>query len=281
MYSTGIKTALLAFFVFSFMMFIDGCKEDDIVTPASEHFEPEGLFILAEGNTSDTVVRVFGGVVNNNDTLKAPLNILTEHWEVFFWDANRNVLDPPSDGSHTLGFTIRDASVIQTVMDNPNDWAFHLKGLILNPDTTSMQIKVLHEGHADFTTPYIPVKVDPCAIPVPAGFVMVDTVTNAIVYRDSSGTITGDTIRVNVSGSTNRLKVFYLDEEGERYQPCESEYTLSAVFNPAGIASFSAQPGLWNFKIEGIAAGSTLFSLRLLRGSNLFYGSVNIPVKVL
>ncbi|KXK54263.1 MAG: hypothetical protein UZ05_CHB002000915 [Chlorobi bacterium OLB5] len=260
------------------LFFFSSCGEDDIITPQGEHFEPAGLFIIPEGS-SDTILQVFNGVVRAGDTLKAPLNLLSTHWEVYFWDDNRNVLNPPNDGSHTLGFTIRDASVVETEMDDPNDWAFHLKGLSLNPDTTSMQIKVNHSGHADFTTPYIPIKVDPCEIPAPEGFVVIDTVTNQIIARDSAGFQTGDTIVVNTGSSTNRLKIFWLDGEGNRFQPCDS-YTLSAVTNPNGIAVFTNKPGEFSFKIEGIAAGTALLSIRLFRDANFIYGTRNIPVKV-
>ncbi len=260
------------------VLYLNGCGEDSVTTPQSEHFEPAGLFIIPEGS-SDTILQVFNGVVRAGDTLKAPLNILSTHWEVSFWDENKNVLAPPSDGSHTLGFTIRDASVVETEMDSPTDWAFHLKGLSLSPDTTSMQIKILHEGHSDFTTPFIPVKVDPCEIPDPAGFVVIDTVTNQIVARDSAGIQTGDTITINVGSSTNRLKIFWLDKEGERFQPCTA-YTLSANANPTGIANFTNKPGEFSFKIEGIAAGTTLISIRLFRDANLVYGTRNIPVRV-
>jgi len=259
-------------------LIINGCGEDSLTTPQSEHFEPAGLFIIPEGS-SDTILQVFNGVVNSGDTLKAPLNILSTHWEVYFWDENKNVITPPSDGSNTLGFTIRDASVVETVLDNPNDWAFHLKGLSLSPDTTSMQIKVLHQGHSDFTTPFVPVKVDPCEIPDPAGFVVIDTVTNTIIARDSAGVQTGDTIIINAGSSTNRLKIYWLDKEGERFQPCDS-YTLSANVNPAGIALFTNKPGEFSFKIEGITAGNTLISVRLFRDANLIYGTRNIPVRV-
>lgn len=272
--------ALLVLFAFIIIpvLFVNGCGEDNVTTPQSEHFEPAGLFIIAEGS-SDTLLSVFNAVVRTGDTLKAPYNILSSHWKVFFWDENRNVIDPPNDGSHTLGFTIRDASVIETEMDNPNDWAFHLKGLSLNPDTTSMQIKILHQGHSDFTTPFIPVKVDQCAIPDPAGFVIIDTASNQIIARDSAGIQTGDTIVINTGNSTNRLKIFWLDKEGARFQPC-SAYTLSALTNPDGIALFTNKPGEFSFKIEGIAAGTTLLSVRLFRGANLVYGTRNIPVRV-
>ncbi len=280
----NIKKLFALFVVFVIiaapLFIINGCGEDNVTTSQSEHFEPAGLFILPEGSTTDTLLSVFNAVVRTGDTLKAPYNILSTHWEVFFWDNNRNILNPPSDGSHTLGFTIRDASVIETIMDNPNDWAFHLKGLSLVPDTTSMQIKILHQGHSDFTTPYIPVKVDPCEIPDPAGFVVIDTVTGQIVARDSAGIQTGDTLVINSGSATNRLKIFWLDKEGDRFQPC-SAYTLSALTNPNGIANFTNKPGEFSFKIEGIAAGTTLLSVRLFRDANLIYGTRNIPVRVL
>lgn len=265
-------------FIFVFVLIFNGCGEKGIVTPPGEHFEPAGLFLIPEGS-NDTILQVFNGVVRIGDTLKAPFNILSTHWEVFFWDVNRNVINPPASGSHTLGFSIRDASVIETVMDNPNDWAFHLKGLSLNPDTTSLQIKVLHQGHADFTIPFVPVKVDPCEIPSPAGFVVIDTVTNQIITRDSAGIYTGDTINVNSGSSTGRLKIFWYDNEGNRFQPCD-EYTLSAITNPNGIAVFTNEPGKFSFRIQGISPGTTLLSLRLFRNTNFIYGSRNITVKV-
>lgn len=279
-YIKRLFTSLIRFvFILIVSFYLSGCGEDNIVQPQEDHFEPVGLFILVDGNTTDTILRVFQGVVNPADTLKAPFNILSEHLEVYFWDENRNVLASPT-GGQTLGFAIRDAAVVETVMDSPTDFAFHIRGLSLSPDTTSMQIKVIHQGHADFTTPYVPVKVDECEIPDPAGFVIIDTVTNGIIYRDSLGTVTGDTVRINSGSSTNRMEIFYFDTEGNRFQPCLSEYTLSAIANPAGIANFTSKPGEWTFKFEAVSAGNTLITLRLFKGANLFYGTRNIPVKV-
>ena len=154
--------ALLVLFTIIFVpaLVMNGCGEDNVTTPQSEHFEPSGLFILPEGSSTDTLLAVFNAVVRSGDTLKAPFNAQSAKWNVFFWDENRNLLTPPTDGSNTLGFTLFNSSVIETQMDSPNDWAFRLKGLSLSPDTTSMQIKILHQGHADFTTPFVPVKVE-------------------------------------------------------------------------------------------------------------------------
>ena len=154
--------ALLVLFSIIFVpaLIINGCGEENVTTPQSEHFEPAGLFILPEGSTSDTLLSVFNTVVRQGDTLKAPYNTFSVRREVFFWDENKNVITMPADGSHTLGFAINDSSVIEIQMDNPNDNAFRLKGITQPGDTASIQLKVFHQGHSDFTTPFVPVKVE-------------------------------------------------------------------------------------------------------------------------
>lgn len=145
----------IIFFVLALIL-LNGCSEDNIIPP-EEHFEPAGLFILNDTNNTDTILQVFQGNVRTGDTLLAPFNAFSQNMLVNFWDQNRNFLSHPSGNEYTLGINI-SSSVAEADIQG---WSFRLKGLSLLPDTASLQIKVLHHGHSDFITPFIPVKVIP------------------------------------------------------------------------------------------------------------------------
>jgi hypothetical protein len=170
---------------------------------------------------------------------------------------------------------------VEVYQDDPvnEPWAFHLRGL--RQDTTSMEFLVLHQGHSDFRTPYIKVMIDPCATSVPEGAVIIDESTGSIIAKDSAGIVTGQ-ISVNVNDTTDHTVVYFLDDEGNRFQPYYPQNTLASLIADAGIAEFisEAPNEPWVFRIRGIAQGLTSISFRIFRNGNFFYGSRLITIQV-
>lgn len=154
---------LLVSFLTIILISVTGCKkEENPVTPPSEHFEPEGWVVRDE--TQKPVIVVFQGTILKqfngaavSDTLYAPLNSLSPHYSVKFLDADKTIINPPSDDDHTLGWIISNSSLLEVHQDSPGDWAFHLKGIQLGQ--TDIEFQVLHMGHSDVITPKIPVVI--------------------------------------------------------------------------------------------------------------------------
>lgn len=147
---------LLVFIVISSAVYFNGCGEDTVIPPGT-HFEPEGLLIKPEG-LPDTLVYYFqGAFTTGKDSLFVAVGDTSAHLDIDFLDANKNQITPPNDNQHSLGWTINDTTVVNTFSDEP--WAFHITGL--RADTTAITLKVLHNGHSDFSTLPIKTRVTP------------------------------------------------------------------------------------------------------------------------
>lgn len=157
------KIILLPLIVFSFMFIIAGCKEEENpVIPPSEHFEPEGWVLT--GETQNLLLVVWQGEIRNNwnsaeinDTLFTAINTLTENISVSFLDSDMNPLQAPGDADYTFNWVITDTSYFD-VAQGSDKWKFQLRGQV--PGLTTLELQVLHQGHADVRTPKIPVKVN-------------------------------------------------------------------------------------------------------------------------
>lgn len=144
-------------FILSASVYLHGCGEDEIIAPQEEHFEPEGLLIKPEG-LPDTLVYYFQGTfMAGKDSLTVAVGDTSAHLDIDFLDANQNQITAPNDNEHSLAWTIANTSVVNVFSDEP--WAFHITGL--TADTTSITLKVLHNGHSDFTTLPIKIRVTP------------------------------------------------------------------------------------------------------------------------
>lgn len=148
---------VLVLIAFSASVYLSGCGEDEIITPQVEHFEPEGLLIKPEG-LPDTLVYYFQGVfMAGKDSLTVAVGDTSAHLDIDFLDVNQNQITPPNDNEHSLAWIVANTSVVNVFSDEP--WAFHISGL--TADTTSLILKVLHNGHSDFTTLPIKTRVTP------------------------------------------------------------------------------------------------------------------------
>lgn len=259
------------------LLAIGGCSsEDDPVTPPAEHFQPEGITILAGG---DTLVSYFRGAVRPGDTLKAPAgNNLSPHWNIRFMDGNRRPITPPA-ATHRLGWIIANNTVAEVYRDPGDEWDFHLRGK--ESGTTTIVLRVLHGDHADFTTTPIPVLVDSSIHGDAAGLLILAEDTGDTLVNATSMAVTGGlSARAGVTG--DHVVISFTDAEGVRFQPPVPPHafgwtiadTTRAQIVPAG----AGEP--WAFQLEGRAAGATTVVIRLLSGGTAEWVSPAIPVSV-
>lgn len=261
-------------------LLLAGCSkdEDSPVIPPADHFQPEGLVILAGG---DTVASYFQGVVRPGDTLRAPAaNNLSPHWAIRFMNANRQHIAPPSGGTHRLGWTIAHNDIAELTRDPGDEWDFHLRGKAVG--TTTLVLRVLHGDHADFVTQPFPVLVDSTIHGEVAAILVLDEESGDTLATASSQGVTGG-FSVQRDSTTDHAVVYFLDEQNVRFQPEVPPYALGyAVADtstldviPAGVD----EP--WAFQLRGKNAGSTTVVFRLLAGSTVEWSSPAIPVTVL
>lgn len=134
---------------------INGCKEENPIDPG-EHIEAEGLRLYQSG------VKVFeyyqGVFTAGFDTVYAIKDSLTEDFHVKFLDDKKNEFTP-TDDDEKFGTVITDTTIV-TFYQHPGEegeFEFHLRGK--KNGQTSIKLQVIHNDHADFTTPLFPVVV--------------------------------------------------------------------------------------------------------------------------
>jgi hypothetical protein len=278
----SFKPAQAAIYIIAFGIILSalypGCKEDNIVVPPADHYDAEGMMILNESLT-DTVYYVFRGVAKPGmDTLKAPLGSLTPHWKVYFLDDNAQRLNPPTDPDKSFGWDITNPAVVEVFQDPGDRWDFHLRGLSLGQ--TTMRFKILHAGHADFTTPFIPVIVDTSISGDATGIKIIDEDSGELLYRDSSGVITGS-LSVAFGDTSDHMVVYFLDKGGNTFQPPSPPHSLGFEVADENILGIDP-PGAdepYAFRLIGRNLGNTTMVIQIKVGAEIEFNSN--PVQVL
>lgn len=281
MYS--IKKILLSILIFVITsVYLSSCSSDEIVTPQSEHFGAEGLMIMNESFT-DTVLYVFRGVFKPGfDTLQVPFGTISPHWQIFFLNSDTVKFDPPSGTEFTPGFTVGNSGIAQVYQDDPvnEKWAFHLRGISVG--NTTLIIKLNHAGHADFTTPPIPVVVDPNIIGEAVGMKIYYENSGELIFRDSSGIITGPGFNVAAGDTSAHAVVKFYDKSGSLFTPPYPQYDVTGVFSNSGLAEFINEAPAEPFviRIRGINTGSTSMIIDLKEGSKAVYNSSSVMITI-
>lgn len=141
---------------FAVVILFQGCKkEDSPITPVEEHFAAEGVYLSTSGIP---VASIFRGV--STDTIRVPLAGSTDHIDVRFLDANRNVINPPTDTRKKLSWNIADTSIVELwrhVDEQEAEYEIHFRGK--KAGMTTIEFFILHEGHNDFRSGNIKVLV--------------------------------------------------------------------------------------------------------------------------
>lgn len=146
------KNIFLLSFTTIIITFI-GCSSDDPVAPQEEHFEAIGTVIY--NSTGAEVVRILRGVTS--DTLFAQVGVLSDHYNVKFIDEDEHVVNPPNDEDLSMGIDVANANLLEIEQDVQGEFKFHLLGIA--EGITSIEIKILHAGHADYRSGNIPIRI--------------------------------------------------------------------------------------------------------------------------
>lgn len=143
-----------------------GCDDTETVTPSEEHFEAAGYIIKNESDS--TIFKVLKGRVDN--TLSESFVLLLadgiQEFTVEFLDEDGNNIGIPEHNEHEehgdteegeeheLSFELEDNSIAQIDI---HEWELDITPL--NNGTTNFRVQILHEGHPDFTSPYVPMEI--------------------------------------------------------------------------------------------------------------------------
>lgn len=114
----------------------------------------------------------------------------------------------------------------------------------------------------------------------PEGFVL--TMNGAdLVTQAPGGTISGE-IELAPGEESDLITIWFLDDDGDRFQPDEPEFSLGFEFEEEGIAEFEqhAEDGLWSFHIHAETAGITDMRLKLMHNGHSDFTTQDIHVHV-
>ena len=112
------------------------------------------------------------------------------------------------------------------------------------------------------------------------GFVL--TMNGAdIVTQLPGGTLSGE-IELEPEEETDLITIYFLDDDGDRFQPEETEFTLGFEFEDDGIAEFEQheEDGKWSFHIHAETTGITDMRLKLMHGDHSDFETQGIHVHV-
>lgn len=173
------KISLLA--ILSLTLFLTSC-EDDPVSPPEEHFEAAGYVILNENE--EVIFRVFEGQVDNSISESLTINLADGmgEFEVHFLDEDGDDIGTPEgdhdhddhdhedglgieeededddhdheEGEYSLSVEVQDEGIATA---EAHEWEVELTPVAVG--STQMRIQTLHDGHADFTSPFVPLEV--------------------------------------------------------------------------------------------------------------------------
>jgi len=152
MLTLTLKKSILLLFMITGLILVS-CK-DDPLEPDIDHFEAEGIVFYQSGIK---IGEIFRGITQ--DTLFARVGETSVHIEVKFFDTNKNELDPPDHSKQPFSWEIQDTTIVG-IWQHPGEegsYEFHLVGK--QNGITNIEFFIMHEGHADFRSGKIPVKV--------------------------------------------------------------------------------------------------------------------------
>jgi hypothetical protein len=149
-----MKSIHFRYLLILLIVIISAC-EDDPVSNQADHFKAIGTVIYdATGALSVSILR---GVTT--DTLYINEGVLSDHFEVKFYDDEENIIEAPTNGSAILDHSIQDTSLISW-WQHPGEeggFEFHLRGL--KKGITVLELFIKHEDHNDYRSGGIPVRV--------------------------------------------------------------------------------------------------------------------------
>ena len=160
-----INSAILFSFLFV-SIFLVGCDDTDSVTPSENHFEAAGYII--KNDSDSTVFKVLKGQVDNTIAESFVLMLAdgSSKYTIEFLDEDGNNIgipehddheehgDTEEEEEHELSFEIEDITLAQFDI---TEWDINISPLKIGK--TNFRIQILHEGHPDFTSPYVPMEI--------------------------------------------------------------------------------------------------------------------------
>jgi hypothetical protein len=269
---------LLTLMIFASIFLYNGCTKDDPIIPKEEHFKAIGMIFYTSGIKIASILR---GVTS--DTLEAEVGILSPGIDIKFYDENEQEINPPT-GGQTLAWELSAQGIVE-VWQHPGEeggFEFHLRGL--SDGNVEIEFFIMHEGHADFRSGKISVRVDHDGGTTgePVGLKLYDEETGTLLLTlHEDGSVTGS-LDVATGDTTDHIEVKFYDHEGNEFQPTAPPHSLGLVIDNESITIITGlDPGEpWAFKIIGLSGGSTTLTVQIKHDEEIEKSFPGIPINV-
>jgi len=200
---------------------------------------------------------------------------------VHFLDEEGHWFRPEADpdGEHSL--EILHNQLVLTIAVDPETWSFTATGV--SEGETEIVVRILHEGHADYVSPNLPVHVEHTdgAHGAPVGM-RLKSGGNLLAEAHADNTVTGSlTVAV---GAFLEVDAWFVDAEGVEFQP-EDDHSLGATSANGRCTiltgtQISPATSLWTARITGTGAGEDQLVFQILHDGHAHYTSPDIPLTV-
>ena len=260
----------LGYATIAFMaIFMLSCS-DDPISPQSEHFEAIGMVILQSGAT---VLDYYGpdyGAGDQTaylDTLYASQG-LNPHWNVRFYNEDGDLVDPPEDDKwFSAEFANPDLAELWWHEGEEGEFEFHIRGN--QAGQTTVEFKIMHIDHADFTTLPIPLVVDETVLhDEPVGVRLIDEESDqllATAYVEGSGSSSQGSFTLSAGATTDHIEALFFDEEDIEFWPEVPPHSLVVESSNTSVVNITGQEmdEPWAFKLHAVGTGTATITVYL------------------
>jgi len=278
----------MSLFLITFMIIGPSCSDDDDpVSSQANHFDAIGMQILQSG----VVILDYygpnygaGDDIADLDTLSASQG-LNPHWNTKFYDEDGELIDPPTDDDKSFGAEFADTSIAELWWHEGEDgtYEFHLRGK--KEGYTTVEFKVLHVDHADFTTLPIPLVIgDEVLHDAPIGARLYDEESGNLLttaWIADSSKIEGS-LTVSVGTSTDHIEAIFFDENDTEFWPEVPPHSLVVESSDEDVVTITGQEENepWAFKLTGVSEGTATITVYIYHDGSVGKTFTAIPVTV-
>lgn len=108
------------------------------------------------------------------------------------------------------------------------------------------------------------------------GMVITDQNNTTLASVNAARQVTGSL--TVAAGAARHLEVYFVDEDGERFQLDDDDHTLAWTVANQNVAVIDSHDG--HLDLDGVAAGNTTVVFSIMHGNHSDYDSPAIPVAV-
>jgi|GEM_PF-2900181 len=237
-----------------------------------EHPEAEGLRLVHDG---DTLVWVDGSTVTGEIELHHEET--SEEIDVWFIDDHGDLFQPDDPDEVWLTGSIADTTIANFASLDSAAFGFTLEGI--EEGMTELTLSIVHDGHADYTSPAIEVHVEEGGHQEAEGLRIVSQ-GDTLVSIDGS-TVTGE-LALSTPDSLESLEVWFVDHDDSLFRPehPDEAWIVLSVADTSIADVFGVDTVNSTFGLRSKSTGVTELTVEIYHDGHSDYASPAITVDV-